>query len=41
MKCEVCGRNLDQIYQDNMANGEDFNILCEDCYHKIYTSEDK
>ena len=34
MICEVCGRNLNAINQDNMANGRTYQVLCEDCYRK-------
>lgn len=34
MRCEVCGRDLNKIWQDNMADGKKYNILCEDCYSK-------
>ena len=34
MRCEICGRDLNEIWQDNMADGQTYNILCEDCYSK-------
>lgn len=30
MKCDLCGRNLNEILQDNMSNDNEF-IVCEDC----------
>lgn len=35
MRCEICGRDLNKIGQDNMADGELYYILCEDCYNKM------
>lgn len=33
MNCEICGRDLDKIGQDNMADGNEYMVLCEDCYN--------
>ena len=32
--CRVCGRDLNEIWQDNMSS--DGRPLCEDCYNKGY-----
>ena len=39
MRCEICGRDLDEIWQDNMADGETYQVLCEDCYYKYVKKE--
>ena len=39
MRCEICGRDLNAIWQDNMADGESHYILCEDCYREEYLGE--
>lgn len=39
MRCEVCGRDLNAIWQSNMADGENYYVLCEDCYRGIYLDE--
>lgn len=39
MICEICGRDLNTIWQDNMADGESHYVLCEDCYREEYLGE--
>ena len=30
--CSVCGRDLNEIWQDNMSSNSN-RVLCEDCYY--------
>lgn len=39
MRCEICGRDLNAIWSDNMADGESYYILCEDCYREHILGE--
>lgn len=34
MNCDYCGRNLDDIGQDNMSSVPGI-IICEDCYNDM------
>lgn len=40
MICEICGRDLNNIWQDNMADGGNYNVLCEDCYREHILDEE-
>ena len=35
--CSRCGRDLDEIWQDNMSNNNE--PLCEDCYYEMQISD--
>lgn len=39
MKCIYCGRDIDDIGQDNMSYELD-KPICEDCYYRLHIDEE-